>query len=207
MSADPTEAQELTIVDLLGAARQWRDYLRDKLGFDDGASANFTVVADNTLGDYKLYLTIYGTDKFQSYEKRAHGTFPTVGHVHESIHFKVGEAWAPIVDKVWAKLETAMPRDERELRFQMKRMGDVIEKAGNGEMTSEIGKMLADRFASARNEVAGHMLTYDKAAKDRYREYHRRTGEGVAPTDELKVTDDGAVRKTGAKEPAGDLPF
>lgn len=139
---------DTTAKDQIGIVWLLRAYVVDKLGFDGNVNVEVR------MGDGKGSLYISGHDKFQQDDRYEH----RVGQYWDENNFTTDEDWAEVCKRSWEKLQKAMQRDERELRYGMKTMGILIERAPS--FTSAVGKMIADRIIKTRDEAHAHMIEH-----------------------------------------------
>lgn len=146
-----TQFIDITTRDLIGAAAQWREHLTGTLGYD----YEITVQVGTNNGKCELYLR--ADDKFQCPEGHSYSD-NQVGRFSFLETASVDEDWDAICNRVWDRMKTAMPRDERELRAGMKMMGSIIEQAPS--FKSAVGMMFAERIKAARDEATNYMIEH-----------------------------------------------
>jgi hypothetical protein len=143
---------DVSVRDLLGASAQWRSYVTDKLGFDSDISVQVG------LDGGKPFVWITAKDAFQKNPDRPYAYGEQTGALTILENYAVDAEWGFVCSDVWERLQKAMKRDERELRFSMSAMGGLIERAPS--LTSAVGKMIADRIKSARDEATQYMIEH-----------------------------------------------
>lgn len=146
-----TKALDMCARDFSGATKQWADYIKGNLGYD------YDVTADVTIRGDRLQIYLVGKDTFQRKNEYDYGS-DQVGRLGIAAVHDIATDWDEICKDVWAQLQRAMPRDERELRFSMEAMGGFIEKASS--LTSVVGKMIAERVKAARDEATNYMIEH-----------------------------------------------
>ena len=129
--------------ELQGLVKQVRSYLEHNLGF-----SNFTY-CQLTIGLDSYQWQIDANDEFQSklsYSDRI-GRF---------CYYNSDKTIEKLQADIWDKLVTHMKRDERELRFGLKMLGDALE--GDQSFNSEVGKMIAERIRAVRDDISAKFL-------------------------------------------------
>lgn len=134
--------------DFAGAVVQWLSYLKVDLGFDYDVAASVNVGAEN------VTIAWHGADQFQKLTQWE-------DHIGEqkycSAVFSHDAEWEDACRQVWEKLQSAMHKDERELRHGIKLMGRLLEK---GTYESAIGKMIAERIRAVRDDASAHLIEF-----------------------------------------------
>lgn len=137
--------------DFAGAVVQWLGYLKADLGFDHDVAASVNVGAEN------VTIAWHGADQFQKLTQWE-------DHIGEQEYcnavFPHDAEWEDVCVQVWDRLKAAMRKDERELRHGIKLMGRMLEK---GTYESAIGKMIADRIRSVRDDASAHLIEFQKS--------------------------------------------
>jgi hypothetical protein len=149
-----TAFKDLSVADMIGASKQFEDYLKEHLGFDFDVRAEISVV--NSKG--QVYLR--GGDAFQKdaeYSRK-------IGQFFLIEPCSLDADWEAHCEMLWKKLQKAMPRDEREMRHGLAAMSGIIEHAPSYQ--SAVGKMLADRVLKLRDEVNDNLIEYRRPAAE-----------------------------------------
>lgn len=139
---------DMTLSDLRGAFVQFENYIRGELGFD------YSIKVSIEMEPERVTIWCAGDDAFQKDVNYGH----KVGHLACIVHAKPDDDYEATIREMWDRLQKAMRRDERELRFGLKRMGGILEEGKS--FTSHVGKMFAERIKAARDEATNYMIEH-----------------------------------------------
>ena len=142
---------EYTLGDIQSLCKTMHGFMESVLGFDTGIRTRFTVTDESCIFD------LDGDDLFQK-------KIDTYGRVGRLSIWEVDTDLDNLINMVWEKLNTHMRRDERELRFGLKQLGDALE---GDQFNTEIGKMIAARMRVVRDDISAKYLPqYEKKVEE-----------------------------------------